>query len=439
MKIKKKIANPNLKKLIKNSGVLLSGNIIADIMGLISFIFLARGLEKEIFGLFTIILTYVTIMDSLINFQSWQALIKYGTECIIEQKENAFKKLIKAGFIIDFLTATLSFILAIGLLPFIYNWLGLSDEMFTIGLMMAGIIVFHIKGPPIAILRIFDKFNILALLKIISASIKLTGVITVYLMNADLFLFALVWVITDIVESLLLVIFGVREMKKQGYAGFFKPKISKKEIEDEFKGLFGFIITTNLHSSIKLGVKQFDIMIVGAILSPSAAGVFKITKQFSGIILKLSDPFYQVIYPDLNKLWIKKEIKSFVQLIKQSVYLAFAGSLLIWLSFLLLGTYIISFTVGDEYISAYQLISVYMIGVVIATSGFPLQPSMLAMGKYKESFWIHNFSIIVYLSLLFLLIEYLGLLGAVISFVCYYFTWTLIMIIFQYNYIKRKL
>ncbi len=79
--------------LFKNAGTLLSGNMIAWILGLITFAITARILGPTQFGIFVLITTYVTIVDKILNFQSWQALIKYGAEVLEKKNNDSFKSI----------------------------------------------------------------------------------------------------------------------------------------------------------------------------------------------------------------------------------------------------------------------------------------------------------------------------------------------------------
>ena len=83
----------SFRLLFKNAGTLLSGNMIAWILGLITFAITARILGPTQFGIFVLITTYVTIVDKILNFQSWQALIKYGAEVLEKKNNDSFKSI----------------------------------------------------------------------------------------------------------------------------------------------------------------------------------------------------------------------------------------------------------------------------------------------------------------------------------------------------------
>ena len=75
-----RIFNELLKRLFKNSSILFSGNLWVSILGLASFALTAKALGTEQFGLLVLVTTYVLLIDKLVNFQAWRALIKFGSD-----------------------------------------------------------------------------------------------------------------------------------------------------------------------------------------------------------------------------------------------------------------------------------------------------------------------------------------------------------------------
>ena len=73
-------AGATFKKLIANASVLLSGGLLVSILGVVSVVLVARQLGPEIFGVFALFTSTVLVVDRLVNFQSWQAVVRYGSK-----------------------------------------------------------------------------------------------------------------------------------------------------------------------------------------------------------------------------------------------------------------------------------------------------------------------------------------------------------------------
>ena len=90
------------KKIFLNAGILASGSVISSLIGLVSFAFIARVLKSELFGVLALVQAYALIIDKVLNFQSWQAIIKYGSKSIIDDNIEELRDLLKFGFCIGY-------------------------------------------------------------------------------------------------------------------------------------------------------------------------------------------------------------------------------------------------------------------------------------------------------------------------------------------------
>ena len=427
----------SFRLLFKNAGTLLSGNMVAWILGLATFAITARILGPTQFGILVLITTYVTIVDKLLNFQSWQALIKYGAEALVRKSNDDFKSIVKFCTLLDVATAILGTFVAVVAVSWVGQWLAWESETVLMAALYSLVILFNISGTPTGVLRLFNRFRLFAVQNIIAATIKFIGIVILLFIGVDLWSVLLLWMVTTIIGQLLLLGLGWRELYIQGFEGTHKVTI--KDISTQHPGIWGFILTTNLSSSVKMTSRELDTMIVGGIVGVEGAGLFKIAKQIAAIPAMVSDPLYQAIYPELSRRWAKGSIKEFKQLILRSAVVAGGGASIIWLGTILFGSFFIQLIFGAGYVGAQSVLVCYMLAMVIAIYGFPLTPAMLSMGRPKMVFWVHLSSTVAYFPLLFIFIEWLGLVGAGVAYVCYYLLWTCIMIELERKFLREKM
>ncbi len=413
-------------RLFKNAGILFSGNIVASAFGIVSLSLTARALGTESFGVLVMITTYVLIIDRLVNFQTWQAIIKYGADALAKKNYDDFKALIRFGFLLDGGTAVLGTILAASFAWFFGRMRGWNDTNVLMAMLYSFTILFNINGTPTAILRLHDKFKALSIQRAIGAAIKLIGCTIAFVTGAGLWSFLLVWAVTDIAGKLILILLSLIELKKQNLSGMHRLT-SSTCIADRFKGIWSFVWTTNLNASIRMASREIDIMLVGGVLGLRAVGLYKIAKQFSSIITLAIDPMYQAIYPELSKLYAKRNIRQFVAFGIKSAFLAGTFAIGVWGAFLVCGDIIIQLTVGADFIKAKGIMLWYMVAICIAAIAFPLQPAMLSIGRPKSTFYVHIGSSVLYLSILTPLLKTFDLNGAGISYILYYVAWSTTM------------
>lgn len=424
------------RRLFKNAGTLLSGNVAASALGLVSTALTARVLGPETFGILVLITTYALVVDKLVNFQSWQAIIKYGADTLESNRDDDFGALIRFGFFLDGGTAVLGTIVAAAGAWFVGQWRGWDAEVVLMATLYSGTIIFHVSGTPIAILRLFNKFKLFSFQVVIASAIKLFGVSIAFAFGAGLWVFLVVWALTDIVGKMLLIVFSIRELSVHEIS-WVRARFTTR-YRDRFPKLWTFVLTTNLNSSVRMASREVDVFVIGALLSPEAVGLFKIAKQISSLLAKLSDPLYQSIYPELARLRAAGDTRRVATFAIKSAVIAGSAALVFWVGTVVLGRFALGVFFGSEYVSAYAILVWYMMAIVIAILAFPLQPLMLSYGRPDRSFWIHIIATGLYFTLLVPLAQLFDAVGAAQAYLGYYVVWSGLMIASLFQIIRQE-
>src|SRR5690606_18579588 len=131
-------------------------------------------------------------------FQSWQALIKYGADFIVSGSEDKLKRVLKFGTLLDAGSAAIGTAIAAGgaiLLGHLREW---DPQTIWLTVAYSGVILFHISGTPISILRLYNRFDLLAIQQIVPPIGRLIGVGIATITSGDFFVFVLAWIIADV-------------------------------------------------------------------------------------------------------------------------------------------------------------------------------------------------------------------------------------------------
>ena len=81
--IKQIIKKQFWRTLITNAFSSFIGETTSSVLNLISVILLVKILGNNSYTIFVLAQSYMTIIDSLVNFQSWQAVIKFGRKRLL--------------------------------------------------------------------------------------------------------------------------------------------------------------------------------------------------------------------------------------------------------------------------------------------------------------------------------------------------------------------
>jgi len=409
---------PKRKGLKRNYTYLLTANIIASLIGIISLVITTHVLTVTNFGLLMLIQSYVMIVGQFVSFKTWQPIIKYGIDLLNESDLAGFTSLIQTSFKIDVVTAFIGFLLALGLAWPVFTVMDWDKGSFDILLIYCFTILLNFSGPGMGILRIFDRFDLIAMQQISFQSVRC--ICLVFCWIADLGFNAIIysWVIPEILAYFFLMSLGFYELHRQNINLLIPVPIFSKQ-----KEFFSFLIANNFDSSIRAVSRNIDVLLIGFFAGQAQAGIYRLAIQLSSVITRFTDPIYHLLLPIFTehiskgeKTKLKEKMKK-ITLLSTSIF--FAGYIII----LLVGHPFINFVFGPEYSSVYKIMCIYLIALGIAISGITIVPFMHAMGLPKACLKVQSKSTILYCIVLLPLTYSLETTGAAIAYIFYNLFW----------------
>ena len=425
-----------LIRLFKNAGWLLGGDALASVMRMVTVALMARALGVEDFGILVVIQTFVGIVDRVVNFQSWQALIKFSAEHQAEQRQWRLEDLFKFGLCVDFCTAILGAIIAVSVAPLIGGWLGWDSAMVGYAALYGLVIMFNLEGTSIAILRCYDKFRLLGAHKVITAAIKLAATVVAFTITSSLTVFIAVSAVSQLIGYLLLLAFAFRQLGEVNLQPIRRGFVIRAYREN--MGIGTYIITTNIHATFRMLPDLFDLLIVNAVLGNAATGIYKVAKELGRVLTRFVQPLYQSIYPEFTRLAVKKQYRSILKIVYKSSAVVGFAALGFWVGIIVFGQVAVSLVFGGEYVGAYPVLLWYAFGAVLSAAAFPITPAILALGLPKLPLLVIIGSTLVYMACLPILMMQFGLVGAGMAYVVFYGSWILLMgLVFMFLFIPE--
>lgn len=413
-KILHKIKNDNFwKNLFKNSFWAFFGDASASAITFIISIILIKIIGSESYGILILAQSYMNIMDVIINIQSWRSTIQYGQKALVDGNEKELHSYVKLGCIMDISTAILCFIISILLPNLIGGLLHWSNEMILCSEIFAITIISHFAGTPTAILRLFNKYNLVALSKTLAAIFKITAIVAYYLITKNLNLVSstIIFMLTDFIGNNLLVIFAFYNYsKKYKISDIIKAKMPK-----DAKSFISYTLWGTLSEIVDLPVQTIDVFIV-SVLGNATVAIYKIFKQIIGIISKVTGPIQQSILPQFSELSAKgNEKRGFevvIKIHKTILKYTLPISILVGVtSYFWLGK-----LYDMTYANYWYILFIYLMIQTYALSYTTIHPFFITLGNMRINAIIEFTANIVYLIVSYILVRAMGLLGITIAF-----------------------
>ncbi len=403
--------------LFKNSFFAVIGEASSSLINLAVVIFLIRILGAEGYGILILAQAYMTIVDTLVNMQSWSSVIKYSDEAKAKNNAIEYHGYLKLGSILDITTAIIGFILCYFLAGFVGNILNWSPLLINCAKIFSFVIIFHFSGTPTAILRMENKFNLVAIQKIISALIKVIAFVLIIIFYGKLSVIGgvIIYAITDIIGHLILTIMAFHLIhKKIGLLNVIKAPIPSKA-----KEFTKFTIWQTLTDAVDLPVQQFDVFIISK-LSLEMVAIFKVFKQLISVLSKITTPLCQAIFPEFSRLSAtSKNIEGYNVVLKiRNVTLKYILPISIIVG--LTSYWWLSLVFGSLYGHYWYIFTIYLIAHTIALSYTTIHPYFVSLGQVFYSFIYVLISNIIYIFVAYFATINFGMLGLIISYIIQY-------------------
>ncbi len=399
--------------------VVLAGKFGSKLSGLVALAILTRTLGAEAFGVFALVRATVSLCDHLVNFQSWQAVIKFGAEAIEEERPADVRRLLKLALTLDSATAVLGagVAAAVGFVAAqLFGWGPLESKLCALyGL----VILSHLSGVPDGVFRLFDLYKVPAFIQNVTGAVLAGSVALGAFLGFGLTEFLVTYLVVEVAGNLAILILALREIDKRGYGSFLRADLTG--MTERFPGIKRFVIATNLQSSLKKGQGELDMMVVGALTSPAAVGLYKAARQLGVIPRNVFNAFTVVIYSELSKLAAKRDRAAFARLLLR----VSAVSLLGTLTFTAIGWFfsedILRVVSGPDFVSAASVLSCFLLASVPGNLLAIRRRALVALGRPMTLLGLSVANTVVLVGLLYFFTSRYAIVGAAIAFVVHRF------------------
>ncbi|WP_435418771.1 lipopolysaccharide biosynthesis protein [Parerythrobacter aurantius] len=389
---------------------LLSGNMAVAVLMAASTAIAARALGPESYGVLALILTTGRIFERLIRFESWQPIIRFGTQPEIEGEPRALSQLFLLGLLLDIACALLAAALMLGVGYLILPTLGLDRSYFYLLAIFAPAIAFNIRGMPTAALRMAGKFKVLAYFQIFSAALRILLAVTAWQLDASIGVFLAIWVAAQLIDTMLFAALAARALKDLGVGNPLKSKV--RGLLGQFPGFMRFAWSTNASSALRTATQEADTLLVGALAGPSMAGFYHLSKRFAKVAQQIGQQVQTVIYPDLARMWARGQFDS-VKSVKTKTQLSLAAIGIVMIAIVaVIGERGVGWLFGKEYVAVFPLLVAQLVAVGLIMVAAPSRSTMLAMNRPGTVLVIAAISTVAFFVAGFALIPALGPLGA---------------------------
>ena len=398
------------RSLLKNSGWAAAGQLLSAAVSFGETIVLARYFSLTDFGAFVTMASVADLINSLLEFRSGEAVIKFIPELRASKGIPGTLAFLKLIFILDAIVALVAFTIIVTFGRMILGWVSLQTVYFPALLIISvGFATRGIVGTIEAYFRICGRFDQAAKLYSISLLTRLALLVVVGLLVPTLP--AVSWAAAG-ADLIYFVLMGGTLLFVLRRNGLNYASAELRLIKDIRRPLTTFLLSTNLIYSVRTLSSKLDTLLIAGLTSPAVVAIYKLSARFALILVVLSDPLSIAIFPELSHLNAGGRIMQMRKVILTFTLSLTAFAVVLVGGFAVAGHWILKTFVGPQYDSAYSVVLVMFLGSGAAMIFFWVRPLLMVRGKAHVVASITTVALLVQVGGLYLLLPSMGAFGA---------------------------
>ena len=401
----------HMRSLLKNSSYLGISQTVAAICAIATLAMAGRGLGLEAFGMLVLIASYAQAVSGISKFQSWQLIIRYGGPGLARGEPEDFKTASSFALGLDVVSGILGMIAAIALLPLIGNWFGIPDNLIVLTMLYCTLVPTMGAATPIGVLRGLDRFDLISWQGTSYPIARALMILVAWQTDAPFIAYVAIWYATDLGGDLFLWFLGWRELRRRKLLSGVRPRLSAPGLPRAWR----FAISVNLTTSLNTAMGPVARLIVGGLLGPASAALYRVAASLAASAQKPADLLAKAFFPEVMRLDLKtkRPWRLMIRGMLLCLPLGIVAILLVWLA----GRPILDLLFGAEFLPAYPVLVVMMAASILAALTFPLPSMLLALDRPNAALFARLAGVIVFLAAVAPFSSLWGVVGAGAAFV----------------------
>ncbi|USU04081.1 lipopolysaccharide biosynthesis protein [Sphingomonadaceae bacterium OTU29LAMAA1] len=406
-----------MRAIARNLGWMLASRGVLAVLSLVYLAIVTRTLGVNGFGRFALITGASQALATVVGFQTWQIIVRYGTQHLGAadrdpgQKDSdalRLARLFKACGLLDLASAVVGVILAAIIIRTWGEALGVrpvharATMLFTLAQLLS------IRSTPLGILRLRDRFSFAAAADSVTPVMRLVGAVgaAVFLPSVTGFLIA--WGLAEVLTA---AAYWAALARTGDLKLLFARGIGVRDVVVDHPGIVRFSLATNASSSLGLSSKQIPLLLVGGTVGTASAGAFRLALQLAQALTKVSQLLARAAFPEIVRAVAAGGLARVRQMIMRSFLMASVVAAFAFLIVVLFGHPVLTLMGGKEFGRAYPiLLWLAAAGCVdLVTVGF--EPLLLAANRIGATFIARLVGIVVLFGVSFWLSPSLGVIG----------------------------
>ena len=157
-----------------------------------------------------------------------------------------------------------------------------------------------VTATPTGLLRLFDRFDRLAVENAIGSLVRVVGAIGFYFFGGGLEVLLLIWFASTVASGLWLIGNSIRVLSARGLLD--GPRLGYRGLATGHEGIASFVWKTQANTTLSASTRNMPVLVVGLLLTSADAGLYNIGRQVTTLLTRFAKLMKPAIYPEFARL-----------------------------------------------------------------------------------------------------------------------------------------
>jgi O-antigen/teichoic acid export membrane protein len=231
------------------------------------------------------------------------------------------------------------------------------------------------SATPDGVLRVLDRFDLISWSGTLMPITRAILGGAAFVSGATFPVYVAIWYVTELAGQVYPWWLGWRELKRHGLLKGIRPTLKPTVLP----GAWRFAIDVNLATSVQAVWGPIGRLVVGGLLGPAGAALFRIASTLADGAQKPADLLGKAFYPEVMRMDLSSG-KPWKLMLRGTALVTVVMLLAIALM-LIGGKPLLLFIFGKDFVGAYEPLVILMAIPFLGIFSFPLSPMLYALGR----------------------------------------------------------
>lgn len=403
------------RRILRNAGLILGGKAAAAVINLAATAVAIRALGIEAMGVLVLVHTFAQTSSTLVKFQSWQAVVRYGVSSLEPGRRAGFHALLRFTAGLDAASGLAACAICAGAAFLLGPAFGFPPGIAPFAALYATAAAFMVMATPNGLLRLFDRFDLLARADALAAVVRLAGAALAAALGGGLPAFLGAWYASVVIGGLALAFAAWMELRRRGLLSREQGAAAggrRVRVAEAHPGIWGFVWSTNMMTTLSLASGHVATLCVGSVLGPAQVALFSLARQIGEALLKPSRFLTPALYPELARLAAAGDHAGLRAVIRRGFAYSAAGALAVLAALAVLGGPLLRLVGGEAASPAWGVMLLLACAASLNFAAFPLEPLLVSVQRHGKALGIRSAATFAYIPAALAGLHVLGLEGA---------------------------